>query len=186
MKLSHDQFVEELTALFAFRAAKRYGLASINQRAHALQAAYLALTAGLSESMVVAALLHDIGHMVHSLGEHPASQGVDDHHEILGADWLEPWFGQEVTEPIRLHVQAKRYLCSVEPGYFESLTSDSVESLALQGGRMSDTEVAAFRMTPGWKDAVALRRIDEQAKDPSMSTPGFQDFVASIRACIRR
>jgi phosphonate degradation associated HDIG domain protein len=186
MKPSGARIIEELASLFELRAGKRYGLASISQRAHGLQAADLARKAGLSEAMVVAALLHDIGHMVHSLGEHPASQGVDDRHEVIGADWLEPWFGQEVTEPIRLHVQAKRYLCSVEPGYFQGLSPDSAESLVLQGGGMSDTEVAAFRMTPGWKDAVALRRIDECAKDPAVTAPGFEEFVASIRSCMRR
>jgi len=186
MTASSGRIIEELGELYALRAGNRYGLAAINQRAHALQAAQLARAAGLSDALVVAALLHDIGHMVHSLGEHPAAVGVDDHHELIGADWLQPWFGQDVTEPIRLHVQAKRYLCSVEPGYFESLSPDSVESLALQGGRMSDTEVAAFRMTPGWKDAVALRRIDERAKDPSVVTPDFDAFVGSIRACARR
>lgn len=186
MNLSADDIVEELSSLYEFRALGRYGLAAINQRAHALQAAQLAEQAGLPESVVVAALLHDVGHMVHTLGEHPAAQGVDDQHEIHGAIWLEPWFGPEVTEPIRLHVQAKRYLCSVEPDYFSRLSPDSVQSLVLQGGRMSDTEVASFRMTAGWQDAVSLRRIDERAKDPSARVPSFDAFIPLIRRCVRR
>jgi phosphonate degradation associated HDIG domain protein len=186
MSTFSDRVVDELGALYALRADRRYGLASINQRAHALQAAHLARERGLTEAVVVAALLHDIGHMVHGLGEHAAAHGVDDQHERIGADWLEPWFGQDVTEPIRLHVQAKRYLCTVEPGYFANLSSDSVESLALQGGCMSEAEMLAFRMMPGWKDALALRRIDERAKDPSVIVPGFEEYIASIRVCARR
>ena len=180
-----SEIVSELTALYQGRATRRYGLSQVNQLGHAVQAAYLARAQGLSDALVVAALLHDIGHMIHSLGEHPAEAGIDDHHESVGADWLDRYFGPEVTEPIRLHVQAKRYLCSVEPGYFASLSKDSVESLALQGGPMSDTEVAAFRMTAGWRESVTLRRIDERAKDPLGPTPEFSEFAEVLRSCVR-
>jgi len=186
MILSVNRIVDELSALYEFRAHHRYGLAAVSQRSHALQAAALARQAELSEPVVVAALFHDIGHMIHNLGDHPAAHGVDDRHEVVGADWLEPWFGAEVTEPIRLHVQAKRYLCSVEPHYFSSLSSDSVESLALQGGPMSDTEVASFRMTSGWQESVALRRIDDRAKDSSVIVPTFDEFIPLIRRCLQR
>lgn len=185
MILSADQIVRDLADLFEHRAYGRYGLALISQRAHALQAAQLAGRAGLPDPVVVAALFHDVGHMTHKLGEHPAAQGVDDQHEIRGANWLEPWFIPEVVEPIRLHVQAKRYLCSVEQDYFGHLSPDSLQSLALQGGRMSDTEVACFRMTAGWSEAVSLRRIDERAKDPTVEVADFDSFIPLIRRCLK-
>src|ERR1700687_4451219 len=113
-----------------------YGLSAINQRAHALQAAWLAEQEGCDAALISACLLHDIGHMVHDLGEAPARDGIDDKHEQLGQAWLTRWFGPEVTEPVRLHVAAKRYLCAAEPDYFAKLPKDSVLSLSLQCGPM--------------------------------------------------
>jgi predicted HD phosphohydrolase len=89
---------------------------------------------------VLACLLHDVGHMIHQLGDNPAARGVDDGHEQLGADWLAERFGAEVSEPVRLHVAAKRYLCTVEPDYLGKLAPDSVRSLELQGGLMCADE----------------------------------------------
>ncbi len=86
--------------------------------------------------------------MVHDLGENPAAEGVDDRHEEQGQRWLERWFGPEVTEPVRLHVAAKRFLCATEPDYFGRLAPDSVLSLSLQGGPMSAEEVAAVPRAP--------------------------------------
>lgn len=170
----------DLTEIYESRATGLYGLTLINQQAHAVQSAHHARAQGLPPSVVVAALLHDIGHMVHQLGDHPAAQGVDDKHEVVGADWLGCYFGQDVTEPIRLHVAAKRYLCTVEEDYFSKLSKDSIESLALQGGRMSETEVALFKKSAYWKVAVDLRRIDEVAKDPNGPMPLFKDFTSEI------
>src|ERR1700676_4706931 len=119
-----------------------YGLSAINQRAHALQAASLAEQAGCDAALITACLLHDIGHMVHDLGEDPAKDAIDDKHEELGHAWLTRWFGPEVTEPVRLHVAAKRYLCAAEPEYFAKLSSDSLRSLALQGGPLPAPEGA--------------------------------------------
>src|ERR1700676_3630106 len=111
-----------------------YGLSAINQRAHALQAAWLAEQEGCDAALISACLLHDIGHMVHDLGEDPARDGIDDKHEQLGQAWLTRWFGPEVTEPVRLHVAAKRYLCAAEPDYFATLCADSVPAPAFTGG----------------------------------------------------
>lgn len=178
------QAMNALSAIFEGRAHHQYGLTSVTQRAHALQCATQARRQHLPANLVVACLLHDVGHMIHSLGEHPAEHGVDDHHEALGADWLGQFFGPDVTEPVRLHVQAKRFLCATEPSYLGQLSADSVASLALQGGSMSDTEVAAFRMTPGWQEAVTLRRLDELAKDPHALTPEFREFADELIACL--
>jgi phosphonate degradation associated HDIG domain protein len=162
-----------------------YGLSAVNQRAHALQAAWLAEKDGHGPALITACLLHDIGHMVHDLGEDPAAAGIDDQHEALGAAWLTRWFGPDVTEPIRLHVAAKRYLCATESDYFSKLSSDSVRSLALQGGPMSAAEVAAWRTNPHAEAAIILRRADEGAKVRGLETPPLLHFLPFVAACAR-
>ena len=88
-----------------------------------------------------------------------------------------------MTEPVRLHVAAKRYLCAAEPDYFAKLSSDSVRSLALQGGPMSETELAAYRANPYAEAATALRRFDEAAKVKGLETPPVAHFLPFIAAC---
>lgn len=178
--------VTELAALLEGRGSRRYGLSDVNQLQHALQAALLAEQAGGDAALVTAALLHDIGHMVHDLGENPAEEGVDDRHEELGRAYLAPLFGREVTEPIRLHVPAKRYLCGTESDYFAKLSPDSVLSLKLQGGPMSPGEVTAFRASPHAEAAIRLRRFDEAAKVADLPTPPVAHFLPYLRACLRR
>lgn len=170
----------ELDEIYEVRAHGQYGLSQINQLMHAVQSASLAQSGGCAPALVVAALLHDVGHMVHDLGEHPAAEGVDDMHELVAATWLARYFGPEVVEPVRLHVAAKRYLCAVEPAYGERLSKDSVESLALQGGAMSQAERDAFERQPYWRDAVTLRRIDDDAKDPRGVFPALSSFWPTI------
>lgn len=170
----------ELDEIYEVRAHGQYGLSQINQLMHAVQSASLAQSRQCAPALVVAALLHDVGHMVHDLGEHPAAEGIDDMHELVSAKWLERYFGAEVVEPVRLHVAAKRYLCAVEPTYNARLSKDSVESLALQGGPMSQTEVEAFEHQPYWQDAVTLRRIDDDAKDPRGAFPALASFWPMI------
>lgn len=178
-----DPLRQELLDIFVGRATKRYGLSEINQLQHALQAAALAEADGAAPATVLASLLHDVGHMIHDLGEDPASRGVDDVHEELGAKWLAERFGAEVSEPVRLHVAAKRYLCTVESDYFGKLAPDSVRSLELQGGLMSPDEVEAFRTNPYHAEAVRLRRYDEEAKDPRAQTPDFDHYLRHVPAC---
>ena len=175
----------QIASLIEFRADGAYGLAGINQRQHALQAAWLAERAGCSDALIAAALLHDIGHMVHELGDSPAEDGVDDEHERLGHEFLNGMFGPEVTEPVRLHVAAKRYLCAREPDYFAKLSPDSVLSLSLQGGPMSPAEVAAFEAVPEHADAVRLRRFDEQSKVKGLATPPPAHFMGYVERCLR-
>jgi phosphonate degradation associated HDIG domain protein len=175
----------EIRHLLEQKANGRYGLTLVNQQQHALQGAWLAERDGKGDAMIVAALLHDIGHMVHDLGESPADAGIDDHHEERGHAWLQAHFGPEVTEPVRLHVAAKRYLCAVEPDYGAKLSPDSVRSLALQGGPMSAEEVAAFEAVPQHREAVQLRRYDEQAKVKGLQTPPVAHFMAAVGRCLR-
>jgi phosphonate degradation associated HDIG domain protein len=180
-----DPRLQHIADLLTLKADGHYGLSAINQRQHALQSAWLAERQGCAESLIVAGLLHDIGHMVHDLGESPAEDGVDDQHEQLGYEFLAGMFGPEVTEPVRLHVAAKRYLCATEADYFAKLSKDSVLSLSLQGGPMSPAEVAAFDALPEAAAAVQLRRIDEQAKVKGLETPTVDHFLAYVARCLR-
>lgn len=179
-----QDILNEIQRLLEQKASGRYGLTLINQQQHALQGALLAEQEGKDDAMVVAALLHDIGHMVHDLGDNPADMGIDDRHEELGHEWLKTYFGPEVTEPVRLHVAAKRYLCAVEADYFAKLSPDSVKSLSLQGGPMSSEEVRAFEAVPHYKEAVQLRRYDERAKVKGLETPPVAHFMPAVARCL--
>src|ERR1044072_4632638 len=163
--------VSEVAEVLEGKGSRRYGLSDVNQLQHALQAALQAEQSGCNAALVTAALLPDIGHMVRELGENPAEKGVDDRHEEIGRAYLATLFGPEVTEPVRLHVPAKRYLCATEPDYFAKLSADSALSLKLQGGPMSSEEVTAFRASPHADSAVQLRRFDEAAKVAALPTP---------------
>ena len=178
-----DSLRQELLAAYAGRATRRYGLSAVNQLQHALQAATLAESDGCTPATVLASLLHDVGHMIHQLGEDPAGRGIDDVHEELGGNWLAKHFTPEVSEPVRLHVAAKRYLCATESDYFGKLSADSVRSLNLQGGPMSADEIEAFRKHPQRQEAERLRRYDEAAKDPTASTPDFDHFLRHVETC---
>jgi phosphonate degradation associated HDIG domain protein len=179
-----DSRLQHIEALLTMKAQGQYGLAALSQRQHALQAAWLAEQQALPAAEIAAALLHDIGHMVHDLGENPASDGIDDRHEALGHAFLAPWFGPAVTEPVRLHVAAKRFLCATEEDYFSRLSKDSVLSLSLQGGPMLPAEVAAFRAIPEHAAAVRLRRFDEQAKQRDLETPPVRHFMRYVAEVI--
>ena len=183
--MTTDARLAALAALVEHKADGRYGLHEVTQRQHALQAATLAERDGCPDALVAAALLHDIGHLVHHLGENPAAEGVDDRHEEAGDAYLRGLFGPEVTEPVRLHVAAKRYLCATEPGYFDRLAPDSVLSLRLQGGPMPPEEAAAFRALPHAETAVRLRRFDEAAKVKDLETPPVAHFLPVLERCLR-
>lgn len=183
--INATQAIDEIVALLNTRAKGRYGLTAVTQQQHALQCASLAEQTGEPVEMVVAALLHDIGHIVHELGEDFADQGVDDLHEELGLRYLARWFGPEVTEPVALHVAAKRYLCAAEPDYRAKLSEDSEKSLRLQGEPMSEEERATFEGHRFWREALRLRRLDDLAKDPAAKTPPVEHFRPHLEACVQ-
>jgi predicted HD phosphohydrolase len=124
----------------------------------------------------VAALLHDVGHLLDGQDEDLAERGLDGRHEEAGCAWLAHHFGPEVTEPVRLHVAAKRYLCSMDPSYLEGLSPASRLSLSLQGGPMGDQERAEFERNPCWQDAVRVRYWDDTAKVPGLNVPGLEHY----------
>ncbi|HEX3779101.1 MAG TPA: hypothetical protein VHX38_05510 [Pseudonocardiaceae bacterium] len=144
---------------------------------HLLQAGDLARVAGPPDHLVAAALLRDVGHFTATVSGSELMSGTDNHHDDAGADWLARYFAENVTEPVRLHVAAKRYLCAVEPAYHQLLSPASVYTLGLQGGPMSAEEIAAFESSPHHRDAVAVRRWDDEAKDPTRPTPPYAEFV---------
>lgn len=170
---SPDDVVAFLTRLYAERGSDNYE-EDITQSQHALQSAALAEADGASAAMVVAALLHDVGHLVQTEGE--MDFGRDDHHERIAVALLSAWFGAGVTEPIALHVAAKRYLVATDPAYADGLSAASVASLVLQGGPMDAAEQAAFDALPGAADACRLRRWDDLAKDPDAVTPPWEHY----------
>jgi len=173
--------VDRLAELFTSAGAADYLGEPVTVAQHLLQAGALAAAAGAPDALVGAALLHDTGHL---RGADPLAEqdelsgrelmaGADNDHGERGAAWLGRWFPAAVTEPVRLHVAAKRYLCATEPGYFGLLSPASVYTLSLQGGPMTGAEAAAFAAGPHAADAVAVRRWDDAAKDPAADVPGF-------------
>ena len=158
----------------------------VTQQQHALQTAHAAEKDGASNTLIAAAILHDYGHLVHDLPQELVARGIDDKHEELVAALLEPYFVSAVTEPARLHVPAKRYLCAVEPSYFNKLSPVSVRSLELQGGPLTQTEVKAFETLPHYADAVRLRRYDEMGKDPDATTPDLAHYRSYLEAGLKR
>jgi phosphonate degradation associated HDIG domain protein len=178
-----DPVLHTLAALFATRGGARYGGEAVSQLEHGLQAAALAERDGAGDELVAAALLHDVGHLLHPHGDDYAEHGVDDRHEELGERYLRRHFAPGVAGPVRLHVPAKRFLCAAEPGYLATLSPASVRSLALQGGPMPPAETAAFTADPHAAAAIRLRRWDDAAKVPGLPTPPFAHFLPVLERC---
>jgi phosphonate degradation associated HDIG domain protein len=176
--------VDEIFELLERRGGADYGGERVSQLEHALQCATLAEDAGADAALISAALLHDIGHLAHDLGSEPAARGIDDRHERRGRDWLSRRFGENVTEPVLLHVDAKRYLTATDPGYLATLSPGSVRSLALQGGPFSAELAAGFFRLPYAPAAVRLRRWDEGAKIPGKPTPRLEHFRPHLEASL--
>ena len=185
--------VDRLAELFTSEGAADYLGEQVSVAQHLLQAAALAAAAGAPDTLVAAALLHDTGHLrgADPLADQPELSGrelmggTDNDHGERGAVWLARWFPPAVTEPVRLHVAAKRYLCATEPGYFGLLSPASVYTLSLQGGPMTGAEAAAFAAGRYAAGAVAVRRWDDTAKDPAADVPGFDAYRPLLTALVR-
>ncbi|TQV76159.1 HD domain-containing protein [Denitrobaculum tricleocarpae] len=162
-----------------------YDAEAVTQLQHGLQSAALAERSGAPSHLIVAALLHDIGHLLNGDERGAAERGEDALHESCGAAFLSRWFRDEVTEAIRHHVAAKRYLVTAEPGYAEILSPASVRSLELQGGAFSAAEAEAWYRQPGAADAVELRRWDDAAKDVAAVVPGFEAYKEHIESVLK-
>ena len=178
------KIIDEIFSLFKTRGAAAYHGEAVSQTEHALQSAELAGREGASDQLVVAALLHDIGHLLDGHDEDFAERGHDGRHEHAGCAWLSAHVGPAVTEPIRLHVAAKRFLCSVDPDYLAGLSNASRVSLRLQGGPMSAVERAEFEANPYFRDAVRLRHWDDTAKIPELAVPGLEHYRDRLLAAV--
>jgi predicted HD phosphohydrolase len=153
---------------------------------HSLQAAFIAETESASPTLIVAALLHDVGHLLNRLPEDADENGVNDEHEVLATAWLSKRFAQGVVEPVGMHVDAKRYLCATDAEYACLLSPSSQQSLELQGGPLTSAEVTDFEHRPFFSDAVRLRRWDDRAKIAAMITPSLDYFIQYIGPLIVR
>src|ERR1700722_17279212 len=171
---------DEIDALFRKRGSEMYFGEDVSVTEHALQAAYFAQIAAAPPALIVAALLHDIGHLVDEVPDDISDWATDAHHEESGSRWLATRFRPEVSEPVRLHVPAKRYLLATDAKYFAKLSPASVITLKLQGGPMAAHEVARFETEPFHKDAVRIRKWDDQGKVAGLKTPGLRDYRAMI------
>ena len=169
--------LEDIFRLLSEEGTRRFDGEGVTQLQHAQQCALLAEQDQASESLVVAALLHDIGHLSVD-DEGLAARGEDARHEAVGAALLSRFFGPEVTEPVRLHVAAKRYLCATDARYGAVLSKDSITSLKVQGGLLSATEIKRLEEQPLFETAIALRRWDDAAKDPEARTPSLEVYQA--------
>ena len=178
------EILDRIDKLFAERGAAEYRGEAVTQLEHALQAATFAEREGLATEAITAAMLHDIGHLLHGYGEDCATQGIDDRHEELGVRFLSRGFGLAVTEPVRLHVAAKRYLTAARPGYLEQLSPASIQSLELQGGPMTPSEVREFEAHSYFSLAVKVRECDDCAKVIGLTTPPFVHFRKYLEQCV--
>jgi len=175
--------IEDLIKLYEVKGGREYEGEGISQLEHALQSAQLAEQAGAAPALVCAALLHDVGHLLNDKGETPTLRGVDDLHQYAALPFLRPYFPEAVLGPIRLHVDAKRYLCATRPDYYERLSEDSKRSLKLQGGVFAPAEAERFIGQPHAAEAVKVRLWDDAAKVRGAATPGLAHFEPLLRAC---
>jgi phosphonate degradation associated HDIG domain protein len=166
--------IGQIERLYRTEGAARYGMEAVSQEQHALQCAMIAEERGAAPALVAAALLHDLGHLLHEA--HPGVGQRDELHEYRALPFLRGEYPESVLQPIRLHVAAKRFLCAVDHSYEAGLSAASRHSLALQGGPFGGDELDRFLCEPYAMDAVALRRWDDVAKNPPQATPGWSHY----------
>jgi len=172
--------VAQILQIYAAHGGGAYFGERVSMREHGLQAAYFAQQCDAPPSLVVAALLHDIGHLLEEVPADLRDWITDAHHETVGALWLARRLQPRIAEPVRLHVAAKRYLCATDPDYSARLSTASVHTLKLQGGPMSAAEVAQFETEQYFRDAVRVRRWDDDGKVAGLQTPPFESYQSLI------
>lgn len=175
--------IADIELLFARHGAGQYSGEPVTQLEHALQTAHLAEQSGADDALVTACLLHDLGHLLNEQGETPSLRGIDDTHQYFALPFLRGLFPGDVLDAIKLHVDAKRYLCHANAGYFARLSDDSKRSLALQGGVFDAAQAAAFLAQGGARDAVMLRQWDDLAKQADLDTPSLAHFLDRAARC---
>lgn len=158
----------------------------VTQMQHILQSAHLAVLDKAPAALIAAALLHDVGHFLDDAGNAAEQNGIDAGHETSGAAYLALYFSAAVTDPVQLHVEAKRYLCSAEPNYRAALSHASELSLSLQGGSHTSREMAEFVANPGADNALRLRRYDDLAKRQDWQVPNLESYRVLLQSLVLR
>ena len=184
--LTPDTIVAFLGSIFERRGSEEYLGEPVSMGEHMLQGAAIAEQNGQPQEIIVGALLHDIGHFTSEFGTFTMDDTEDRHHEDAGAEVLERFFPTVITDCVRYHVAAKRYLCATRPDYFRRLSEASVHSLKLQGGPMSAVEVADFEKNPNLKEIVAVRYLDDAGKRAGMETPDYWHFAPMVQRMVDR
>jgi phosphonate degradation associated HDIG domain protein len=172
--------IGDIEFLFREHGHIEYSGEGVTQLEHALQTAQRAEEDGADAALITAALLHDLGHLLNLQGASPTERGIDDQHQYFSIPFLRPVFPAAVVEAIRLHVDAKRALCALEPGYHAALSEDSKRSLTLQGGVFTPAETQAFLARPFAENALRVRRWDDAAKIPGLPTPPIGHYLEIV------
>ena len=173
----------DIEQLFARHGSAQYSGEPVTQLEHALQTAHLAEQSDAGDELVTACLLHDLGHLLNEQGDTPSLRGIDDTHQYFALPFLRGLLPPASLDAIKLHVDAKRYLCFANAAYFDKLSDDSKRSLALQGGVFATAQAEAFLAQPGARDAVLLRQWDDLAKQADWRTPSLAHFLGRAARC---
>jgi phosphonate degradation associated HDIG domain protein len=184
--LTPANIVAFLEDIFERRGGEEYLGEPVTMAQHMLQGATLAEQNGQDEVIIVSALLHDIGHFTSEFGTFRMNDTEDRFHEAAGANVLQDFFPRLVTDCVRYHVAAKRYLCATRPAYFNQLSQASIHSLNLQGGAMNEDEVADFEKNPTLRKIVKVRYLDDAGKHADMHTPAFAHFAPMVQRIVDR
>ncbi len=182
--LTRENIVAFIGDIFARRGGEEYLGEVVTMAQHMLQGATIAEQNGLPEEIIVGALLHDIGHFTSEFGTYHPHDTENRHHEDAGEQVLAPFFPSVITDCVKYHVAAKRYLCATKPDYFARLSPASVHTLELQGGPMTPDELAEFEQNPNLQEIIQVRYLDEAGKRADMETPGFEHFAPMVQRMV--
>lgn len=182
--LTAGNIVAFLGDIFERRGGEEYLGEPVTMAEHMLQGAHFAEKAGEPEVIIVAALLHDVGHFTSEFGTFSMDDVEDKFHEDAGAEVLGPFFPTLVTDCVRYHVAAKRYLCATKPSYYDRLSEASIHSLNLQGGAMNADEVTEFEKNPNLKEIVKVRYYDEAGKRADLDTEPFSHYAPMVQRVV--